>query len=84
MPKQPPPAQFLKYGCPFFFFSMARDVWCDRECRAAMEMEFRVDTAPPRARALTTVVLTRPPELPPEEQGHGEDRATNVVWTGWT
>lgn len=63
---------------------MARDVWCDRECRAAMEMEFRVDTAPPRARALTTVVLTRPPELPPEEQGHGEDRATNVVWTGWT
>lgn len=43
-------------------------------------MESRVDMVPPRARARTTVVvLTRPPELPPEELGHGEDRATDFM-----
>lgn len=47
----------------------------------ATETESRVDTVPPRARVRTTeVVLTRPPELPPEERGHGEGKATDIIF----
>ena len=46
-----------------------------------MGTESKVDTVPPRALARTTVVvLTRPPELPPEELGHGADRGTDSIF----
>lgn len=43
-----------------------------------METASRVDTVPPRAQPRTTVVVrTRPPELPPEERAHGEDKGSD-------